>query len=182
MRHRCKVMTLTPSVRAMSLCSFPCVARPFACASFVAISALECLFFLAISFAPYLHLSQVLFDPPVLEPPTHVKHRFTLPIVRLVIAIMRIRAGDPAIGRNSHQHGSHRVPASIIHGVSFFGQRIVSGICRGCADQAPCSGVSGVVSIPDLIIWALFGGCCALPCLAAVSVGRLRLKPRRGRP
>src|SRR5262249_13954881 len=27
--------------------------------------------------------SQVLFDPLVLEPPTHVKHRFTLPIVRL---------------------------------------------------------------------------------------------------
>src|SRR6516164_3357874 len=43
-------MTLTPSVRAMSLCSFPCVARPFACASFVAISTLECLF-LAISSA-----------------------------------------------------------------------------------------------------------------------------------
>jgi len=50
-------MTLTPSVRAISLCSFPCVARPFARASFVAISALECLLFPAISFAPYLHLS-----------------------------------------------------------------------------------------------------------------------------
>src|SRR6516225_3304264 len=40
-------MTLTPSVRAMSLCSFPRVANSFACASFVAISALECLLFLA---------------------------------------------------------------------------------------------------------------------------------------
>jgi len=49
LRHRYKVMTLTPSVRAMSLCSFPCVTRPFACASFVAISALECLLFLAIA-------------------------------------------------------------------------------------------------------------------------------------
>src|SRR5215471_10759520 len=42
-------MTLTPSVRAISLCSFPCVARSFACASFDAISTLECLFFLAIA-------------------------------------------------------------------------------------------------------------------------------------
>src|SRR5215471_14265943 len=41
-------MTLTPSVRATSLCNFPCVTNSFACASFVAISALECLFFLAI--------------------------------------------------------------------------------------------------------------------------------------
>src|SRR5258707_550498 len=42
-------MTLTPSVRAISLCNFPCVTNSFACASFVAISALECLFFLAIA-------------------------------------------------------------------------------------------------------------------------------------
>src|SRR5262245_27773054 len=42
-------MTLTPSVRAISLCSFPCVARSFACASFHAISTLECLFFLVIA-------------------------------------------------------------------------------------------------------------------------------------
>ena len=42
-------MTLTPSVRAMSLCSFPRVANSFACASFVAISALEWLLFLAIA-------------------------------------------------------------------------------------------------------------------------------------
>src|SRR6516225_6971683 len=49
LRHRCKVMTLTPSVRAISLCSFPCVARSFACASFDAISTLEYLFFLAIA-------------------------------------------------------------------------------------------------------------------------------------
>ena len=41
-------MTLTPSVRAMSLCSLPCVAKSLACASLVAISALECFFFLAI--------------------------------------------------------------------------------------------------------------------------------------
>ena len=47
--HRCKVMTLTPSRRAISLCNFPCVARSFACASFVAISTLECLFLLAIA-------------------------------------------------------------------------------------------------------------------------------------
>jgi hypothetical protein len=40
-------MTLTPSVRAISLCSFPCAAKSFACASFAAISALECFFFLA---------------------------------------------------------------------------------------------------------------------------------------
>jgi hypothetical protein len=49
LRHRCKVMTLTPSVRAISLCNFPCVANLFACASFVAISTLECLFLLAIA-------------------------------------------------------------------------------------------------------------------------------------
>ena len=42
-------MTLTPSVRAISLCSFPCVARSFACASLDAISTLECFFFLAIA-------------------------------------------------------------------------------------------------------------------------------------
>src|SRR6516165_2148438 len=42
-------MTLTPSVRAISLCSFPRAAKSFACASLVAISALECLFFLAIA-------------------------------------------------------------------------------------------------------------------------------------
>jgi hypothetical protein len=42
-------MTLTPSVRAISLCNFPCVANLFACASFVAISTLECLFVLAIA-------------------------------------------------------------------------------------------------------------------------------------
>jgi hypothetical protein len=49
LRHRCKVMTLTPSVRAISLCNFPCVANLFACASFVAISTLECLFVSAIA-------------------------------------------------------------------------------------------------------------------------------------
>src|SRR5262249_16983334 len=42
-------MTLTPSVRAISLCSFPRVANSFARASFVAISALECLLLLAIA-------------------------------------------------------------------------------------------------------------------------------------
>src|SRR6516165_8239905 len=42
-------MTLTPSLRAISLCSFPCVANSFACANFVAISALECFFLLAIA-------------------------------------------------------------------------------------------------------------------------------------
>jgi hypothetical protein len=47
LRHRCKVMTLTPSVRNFAL-QFALVAKSFACASFVAISALECLFFLAI--------------------------------------------------------------------------------------------------------------------------------------
>src|SRR5215469_6639874 len=41
-------MTLTPSMRAISLCNFPCVTNSFACVSFVAISALECFFFLAI--------------------------------------------------------------------------------------------------------------------------------------
>src|SRR6516165_2668020 len=44
-------MALTPSMRAISLCSSPRVANSFARASFVAISTLECLFFLAISFA-----------------------------------------------------------------------------------------------------------------------------------
>jgi hypothetical protein len=48
-RHRCKVMTLTPSVRAISLCNLPCVAKSFACASFVEISILECLFFVAVA-------------------------------------------------------------------------------------------------------------------------------------
>jgi hypothetical protein len=44
-RHRYKVMTLTPSVRAISLCNLPWVANSFARASFVAISTSECLFF-----------------------------------------------------------------------------------------------------------------------------------------
>src|SRR5262249_59024938 len=48
LRHRCKVITLTPSARAISLCNLPCVANPFACASLLAISALECLFLSAI--------------------------------------------------------------------------------------------------------------------------------------
>src|SRR5262249_22297508 len=42
-------MTLTPSVRAISLCNLPRVANLFACASFVAISTLECLFLVAIA-------------------------------------------------------------------------------------------------------------------------------------
>ena len=49
LRHRCKVTTLTPSVRAISLCSFPCLAKSFACASFVATSTLECRFGLTIA-------------------------------------------------------------------------------------------------------------------------------------
>src|SRR5262245_28382824 len=40
LRHRCKVHILTPSVRAISLSSFPCLAKSFACASFVATSTL----------------------------------------------------------------------------------------------------------------------------------------------
>jgi hypothetical protein len=52
LRHRCKVITLTPSVRAISLCSFPCLAKSFACASFVATSTLECRFLLAIAACP----------------------------------------------------------------------------------------------------------------------------------
>jgi hypothetical protein len=47
LRHRCKVATPTPSVRAISLCSFPCLAKSFACASFVATSTLECRFIAA---------------------------------------------------------------------------------------------------------------------------------------
>jgi hypothetical protein len=45
-------MTLTPSVRAISLCSFPCLAKSFACASFVATSTLEYRFNLAIAACP----------------------------------------------------------------------------------------------------------------------------------
>jgi len=41
-------MTLTPSVRAISLCSFPRLAKLFACTSFAAIATLEC-FFLAMT-------------------------------------------------------------------------------------------------------------------------------------
>jgi hypothetical protein len=52
LRHRCKVMTLTPSVRAISLCSFPCLAKSFACASFVATSTRECRFTLAMAACP----------------------------------------------------------------------------------------------------------------------------------
>src|SRR5262249_25284354 len=62
LRQRCSVMTLTPSVRAISLCSFPCVARSPACASLAAISAFECFTFLAISVpwdrVPHRRLSQ----------------------------------------------------------------------------------------------------------------------------
>jgi hypothetical protein len=52
LRHRCKVMTLTPSVRAISLCSFPCLAKSFACASLVATSTRECRFTLAMATCP----------------------------------------------------------------------------------------------------------------------------------
>jgi hypothetical protein len=52
LRHRCKVITLTPSVRAISLCSFPRLAKSFACASFVATSTLEYRFCLAIAACP----------------------------------------------------------------------------------------------------------------------------------
>jgi hypothetical protein len=45
-------MTLTPSVRAISLCGVPCLAKSFACASFVATSTRECRFSLAISACP----------------------------------------------------------------------------------------------------------------------------------
>src|SRR5262249_29043942 len=45
-------MTLTPSVRAISLCSFPCVANSSACANFVAISTLECFLLLGIAACP----------------------------------------------------------------------------------------------------------------------------------
>src|SRR5262245_17664236 len=52
LRHRCKVMTLTPSMRAISLCSFPRLAKSFACASFVATSTRECRFTLAMPACP----------------------------------------------------------------------------------------------------------------------------------
>ena len=52
LRHRCKVHILTPSVRAISLCSCPCLAKSFACASFVATSTLECRFSPAIAACP----------------------------------------------------------------------------------------------------------------------------------
>jgi hypothetical protein len=42
-------MTLTPSVLAISLCSFPCAARSFARVSFDAISTVEYHFFPAIA-------------------------------------------------------------------------------------------------------------------------------------
>jgi hypothetical protein len=45
-------MTLTPSVRAISLLNFPCLAKRFACASFLAISPLECCFRLGIVVHP----------------------------------------------------------------------------------------------------------------------------------
>jgi hypothetical protein len=45
-------MTLTPSVRAISLCSIPCLAKSFACASFVATSTRECRFTLAMATCP----------------------------------------------------------------------------------------------------------------------------------
>jgi hypothetical protein len=45
-------MTLTPSVRAISLCSFPCLAKSFACASFVATSTRECRFTLPMATCP----------------------------------------------------------------------------------------------------------------------------------
>jgi hypothetical protein len=48
--------THTERARNFAL-QFPLRRQTFARASFVAISALECLLFPAISFAPYLHLS-----------------------------------------------------------------------------------------------------------------------------
>src|SRR5262249_22103336 len=52
LRHRCTLTTLTPSVRAISLCGFPCLAKSFACASFVATFTLECRLRLAIAACP----------------------------------------------------------------------------------------------------------------------------------
>ena len=64
LRHRYKVITLTPSARAISLCNLPRVAHSFACASLLAISTLECLFLLIIvvSLRPYVATLQVAFD------------------------------------------------------------------------------------------------------------------------
>jgi hypothetical protein len=45
-------MTLTPSMRAISLCSLPCLAKSFARASFVATSTLECRLSLAMPVCP----------------------------------------------------------------------------------------------------------------------------------
>src|SRR5262245_27926950 len=102
-------MTLTPSVRAISLCSLPRIAKSFACASFVAISTLECLF-LAIACPSYVHLSQVLFDllaldvdslrsacsdpvgPEELGPSARLeKNRFTLPPMRMCTHPLLVR-------------------------------------------------------------------------------------------
>jgi hypothetical protein len=62
LRQRYKVMTLTPSVRAISLCSFPCVARSSACATLAAISAFDRFPFLchqrSLGSIPHPHLSQ----------------------------------------------------------------------------------------------------------------------------
>src|SRR5262249_40340709 len=58
----------TPSARAISLCNFPCIANSFACASLVAISALECLFLLTIV---------VPLRPPCCIRPPHVDTNFT---------------------------------------------------------------------------------------------------------
>src|SRR5262249_35311607 len=51
-RQRCRVMTLTPSACAISLCGFPCSARSFASASLRAIWAFECFVFFALPFSP----------------------------------------------------------------------------------------------------------------------------------
>ena len=63
LRHRCKVITLTPSVRAISLCSFPCLAKSSARASFVATSTLECHFCLAIAACPQSLRASVTAQP-----------------------------------------------------------------------------------------------------------------------
>jgi hypothetical protein len=64
-------MTLTPSMLAISLCSFPRLAKSFACASFVATSTRECRFSLAIAACPQ-PLRALIIEFAVQEP-NHIR-------------------------------------------------------------------------------------------------------------
>ena len=66
---------------------------------------------------PYLHLSQVLFDPLVLEPPTHCETSFHIAYRQAVIAITiwrEFRPGKQQLGGTATSMACTEVPRQLL--------------------------------------------------------------------